>query len=227
MKSSTDIVKGKIVDVRPDGTVLIECHYDDWNTFIRRDYKECNVQMLDSRKLSDKQRKSCYALLRDIANWSGMGVDSAKEYMKLKFVAEDLQQTGDKVFSLSDAPMSLVCEFQRYLIEFMLDWDIPSSRSLLDMADDIDDYVYSCLNRKVCCICGAHSDLHHVDGVGTGRDRDEIIHEGMRVLPLCRQHHMEVHQIGKYTFRDRYHLNNGIVLDKALCKIYHLKTSDS
>ena len=125
MKTPIDIVRGKIVDVDEHGVMTIKAKYDDWRTMLRRDYKECNIQMIDSRPLSDRQRKTCYKLLREISNFTGMGIDPTKEYLKLKFLAEDLQVTADHIFSLSSAPMSLVCAFQRFLVNFILDWDIP------------------------------------------------------------------------------------------------------
>ena len=155
-----------------------------------------------------------------------MGLDPTKEYMKIKFLTEDLQETADQMFSLSSAPMSLVCAFQRFLVHFLLDWDIPCSIPLLDFVDDVQDYLYACLMAKKCCICGKPTDLHHIDHVGSGRDREEIIHEGMEVLPLCREHHTEVHAIGQLTFNEKYHISGGIVLDRKMCKLYGLKAKE-
>ena len=109
MKSPIDIVRGRIVDIDKHGIVTIKARYDDWPMLLKREYKECNIQMIDSRPLSDKQRRTCYKLIREISNYTGMGLDPTKEYMKLKFIAEDLQETADQMFSLSNAPMSLVC----------------------------------------------------------------------------------------------------------------------
>ena len=226
MKSPIDIVRGRIVDIDKHGIVTIKARYDDWPMLLKREYKECNIQMIDSRPLSDKQRRTCYKLIREISNYTGMGLDPTKEYMKLKFIAEDLQETADQMFSLSNAPMSLVCAFQRFLVRFILDWDIPCSFSLVDFVDDVQDYVYACLVSKKCCICGKPCDLHHVDHVGAGRDREEIIHEGMEVLPLCREHHSEVHVIGWLTFQKKHHLTRGVLLDKHLCKLYRLKRKE-
>ena len=225
MKSPIDTVKGKVVgyDERR-GEVLIRAPYDDWYTLTKRGYQSCLVQMVDSRPLSDKQRRMCYALLREISEYTGQGIDSTKEWMKLKFLADDLEETADKIFSLSNAPMSLVCAFQRYLIHFILDWDIPCSFSLLEYVDDIPDYIYHCLVTKKCCICGMPTDLHHVDRVGMGRDRTDIIHEGMEALPLCRDHHTEAHTMPDAEFFERYHLPGGVILDKTLCRLYGLKT---
>ena len=224
MKTPVDVVKGRIVgyDERM-GDVLIRAHYDDWRTMTKRDYKTCLVQMVDSRPLSDQQRKMCYALLREISEYTGQGLDPTKEWMKIKFLAEDLEQTADKIFSLSNAPMSLVCAFQRFLIRFILEWDIPCRFSLLEYVDDVTDYLYSCLVTKKCCICGAPTDLHHVERVGMGRNRNEIIHEGMEVLPLCRTHHGEAHTMPDEEFFDLYHIPGGITMDKTLCRLYKVK----
>ena len=223
MRSPVDTVRGRIVgyDERSQ-ELLIRAPYDDVFTMTKRNFKQCLVQPIDSRPLSDKQRKACYALLREISDYTGMGADPTKEYMKLKFMVEELQSTGDKIFSLSDAPMSIVCAFQRFLVRFILDWDIPCRFSLLEYVDDVSDYIYSCLVTKKCCVCGKHADLHHVDHVGMGRDREEIVHEGMHALPLCREHHTECHTTGQQTFENKYHLIHGIELDKTLCRMYGL-----
>jgi len=224
MRSPVETVKARIVGYdEKRGELLIRAPWDDWLTLTKREFKECLVQPLDSRILSNKQRKMCYALLREIADYTGQGIDMTKELMKLKFLADELEQTADKIFSLSNAPMSLVCAFQRYLIRFILDWDIPTGFSLLEYADDIQDYIYHCLVTKKCCICGAPTDLHHIDRIGMGRDRTDVIHEGLEVLPLCREHHGEAHSMPDEDFFERYHLDGGIVMDKTLCRLYGLK----
>lgn len=224
MKSPMETVRGRIVgyDERRQ-ELLIRAPYDDWMTMTRRDYKEVLVQPIDSRPLSDKQRRMCYALLREISDYTGQGADATKEWMKIKFLSDDMEQTADKIFSLSNAPMSLVCAFQRYLIRFILEWDIPCSFPLLEYVDDVQDYIYSCLVNKKCCICGAPTDLHHVDRIGMGRDRTDIIHEGKEVLPLCREHHAEAHTMPDAAFFEKYHIPGGIVMDKTLCRLYGLK----
>lgn len=223
MKTPVDVVKGRVLDIDENGEATIKVRYDDWITFTKRGYKECLVQMIDSRPLSDKQRKACYALMREIGDYTGYGTEATKELMKLKFLTDQAEDLNETIFSLSNAPMSLVCAFQRYLVRFILDWDIPCRFPLINFVDDIQDYVYSCLVNKKCAVCGKPADLHHIDHVGTGRDRDEIIHEGMEAMPLCREHHTEAHTIGQKTFEDKYHFDGGIILDKTLCRIYGLK----
>ena len=225
MKSPIDTVKGRIVgyDERR-GELLIRAPYDDHYTMTKRNYKQCLVQLVDSRPLSDAQRRMVYALLREISDFTGMGEDQTKTYMKLKFLVEHLNETADTIFSLSSAPMSLVCAFQRFLVHFILEWDISCSFPLLEYVDDVPDYIYACLIAKKCCITGRPADLHHVERVGMGRNRDEIIHEGMEVLPLCREMHQEAHTMSDEAFFEKYHLPGGIVADKTICRIYGLKS---
>ena len=224
MKTPVDTVKGRIVgyDERTQ-ELLIRAHYDDWYTMTKRGYKECLVQPLDARPLSDRQRKMCYALLREISDYTGQDVHSAKEYLKLRFLADDFGETADRIFSLSNAPMSLVCAFQRYLVRFIVEYDIPCRVPLLEYVDDVHDYIYACLIAKKCCITGRPAELHHIDRVGMGRNRDDIIHEGMEVLPLCREMHQEAHTMSDREFFEKYHLPGGVVMDKTLCRIYKVK----
>lgn len=227
MKQAVDVVRGEIVDVSDNGTVTIKARYDDWYTLCKRQYRECYVEMIDSRKLSDKQRRMCYALIGAVAEYMGEDKGETKAFLKLDFMINELGETCDRLFSFANAPMSLVCAFQRYLVRFIIRHDIPTKFSLLEYADDITDYVYACLINKKCCICGKKADLHHVQRVGMGRDRREIIHEGMEALPLCREHHTEDHSIGEKRFMERYHLNGGINLDRTLCRIYKLKGGEN
>ena len=210
MKTPIDVARGKIVDVSPSGEVTIKVQYSDLGTLIKRDYQECTVQFQDSRVLSGKQRRTCYALLREISDYTGMGLDPTKEYMKLKFIAEDLQCTMD-TFSLSDASMSLVCAFERFLIEFILSWDIPCSFPLLDFVDDVGDYLYVCIRTQHCCVCGQPALLHPLGGK---------LEKGVKVLPLCEKHAEEAILFDK--FREMYHISDGVVLDNATYKMYGL-----
>lgn len=193
----------------------------------KREFKQCLVQPIDGRPLSGKQRKMCYALLHQICDYTGQDIHMTKEYLKIRFLADDLGETADKIFSLSNAPMSLVCAYQRYLVRFILEFDIPCTIPLLEYVDDIPDYIYSCLLTKKCCVCGMPTDLHHIDRIGMGRDRHDVIHEGLEVLPLCREHHGEAHTMSDQEFFDKYHLPGGIVMDKTLCRIYGLKARKS
>ncbi len=224
MKSPSDIITGTIVEYdERGGELVIRAPYSDYLTLAKREYKTVKIQLVDGRKLSSRQRRSCYAMITEIADYMGEEKAEAKDFLKQRFLAAEIEELGDAIFSLSDAPMSLVAAFQRFLARFIVRHDIPTRKPMLDYVDDIGDYIYSCLINKKCAICGRHADLHHVERVGMGRNREEIIHEGMECLPLCREHHTEAHTMPDSDFFEKYHLNQGIQLDKTLCKIYRLK----
>lgn len=219
-----DRVKGTIKNYdERRGVVVIEAPYDDFVRMCRREYKDVEITMIDSRPLSEKQRRSCYAMIREIAAWCGDTTESVKEVLKLDFWRGELLEMADGIFSLSDAPMSVVAAFQSWLARFIVRNEVPTRKPMLEYVDDVDDYVYACLVEKKCPICGKRADLHHIDAVGMGRDRTEIIHEGMEVMPLCREHNTEIHTIGKSDFMRKYHLNGGVECDKTICRIYGLK----
>lgn len=221
---SSDVVRGKVVAERPDGTVLIVAPITDRVRFDRQKVREYWVQPIDSRKLSDSQRRMCYALLGFIADYIGDSKESTKELFKLKFMADNLDELGDRIFSLSNAPMSLIARFQRFLVRFIIENGIQTTRPLIEYVDDVHDYVYYSLIHKKCAVCGRAAELHHVDRVGMGRDRTDILHEGMEALPLCRVHHAEAHTMPDAEFFEKYHLDGGVTLDKTLCRIYKLKS---
>lgn len=215
-------IKGKIIDIQEDGTVLIEAELPI-DQIIHQEATHCYVEIIDGRTLSDNQRKMCYAMIHAIASWSGSTDREIKDALKLEFWAEHTETLADKIFSLSDAPMSLVAEFQKFLVNFIIENGIPTKRPLLEYADDIDHYVYMCLINKKCAVCGRRADLHHIDTVGMGNDRTQISHIGKEVMSLCRNHHEEFHKIGKDSFFSLYHFNKGISCDRTICKIYGLK----
>ena len=216
------MIKGRITDIRQDGTAVIVAPIE-LSRALRQNVRECYIEPIDSRPLSDRQRRMCYALINAIAEWSGNSTEDIKEAFKLEFWAERVDVLADKIFSLANAPMSLVAEFQRFLIGFILSNDVPVKRPLLEYADDIEHYVYMCLIHKKCAVCGKRADLHHLDAVGMGNDRKDVTHEGREAISLCREHHTEIHTIGKTEFFNKYHLKGGIKIDKTIMKIYGLR----
>ena len=224
MKSPLEKANGRIVGYDEQRQeLLIRVPYSDWHTLTKRQYKTCVVQLVDSRPVSSRQRRCCYALLGGISDETGMGKVPTKEYRKRKFLLEDFEATEEQVFSLATASMSLVCAFQRFLIRFILDWDIPVKFSLLDMVDDVPDYIYSCLRAKKCVVCGREAELHRIDRAGEGRRQIESLYEGLEALPLCSEHHTQAHSMSNQAFFNRYHLSGGIILDSSLCCIWDLQ----
>lgn len=215
--------RGVVKDVLQDGTAIIHAKIPV-DVFVHRQVKEVYVELIDSRKLSDRQRRACYAFIKAIADWSGSSTQEVKEAFKLEFWADRVDTLADKIFSLSDAPMSLVAEFQRFLVDFILRENVPVKFPLIGFVDDINHYTYACLINKKCTVCGrSHADFHHLDAIGMGSDRRDVSHLGREVMSLCREHHEEFHTLGRRDFMEKYHLDGGIIVDKTILKIYGLK----
>lgn len=56
-------------------------------------------------------------------------------------------------------------------------------------------------------MCGRPGEIHHVDAIGMGRDRNRVDDRRMRKICLCREHHTEAHKIGQPTFMKKYHVH--------------------
>ena len=225
---AVEMGRGKVIDFSPDGTITIQMQVDP-TRYVAKGWQEAWVQLIDSRSISDKQRRQCWAIISEIADYIGDKAEDTNQDLKWEFIAKRAEQLGENLtafFSLSNAPMDLVVEYQKYLIDFVVRNDIPTRFSLLQYVEEssITDYVYSCLIHKKCCICGKKAELHHCDRVGMGRNRETIIHEGLKVLPLCREHHSETENTPATEFFAKYHLDDGIPADKTICKIYRLKS---
>lgn len=176
----------------------------------------------DARNISPDQRRKAYALMGEIAAWSGSSPEEVKAAMKVDFRQRAFGGLQQGLISLADCTMTEARLFISMLIDFMLEVDVPSKVPLWDYNDDVGAYVYACLMHRKCAVCGRKADLHHVDRVGMGRDRREICHIGMQALPLCRTHHEEAHQHGDARLMQKYHLEP-IEIDQKIAKVYRLK----
>lgn len=221
-----EVLSGRIIDVSPSGALTIAAKYDNIDRIVDRNMLKAEVAigLNDGRKASPEQIRKAYALIGEIAAYSGDSPDYIKRLMKLKFISLQQQELAKQLFSFSTCDVTTAREFISYLVDFVLEYDVPTKQPLVELCEDISRYVYACASRKRCAVCGQKAELHHVDQVGMGRDRTEIIHEGMQILPLCGAHHTETHSIGKETFCQKYHLQP-VPLDKKLCKIWGVKAA--
>ena len=128
-------------------------------------------------------------------------------------------------FSLATCSVEEARLFISWLLDFCLLHDVPAGVPLSELAEDIQRYVYACLLHHRCALCGKRCELHHVDSVGAhGGNRRRMNHLGLRVLPLCRRHHHEIHRTGKETFLKKYFLEP-VRVDERIGRAYRLKIS--
>lgn len=215
-----DEAVGYVTDIVENESFSLIVPFEKTYLLDKRQITECSVRIDDGRSISALQRKHIYATFNDIAKYTGYTPDETKQVMKYSYIA----LTGQKEFSLSDCSMTVARDFLEYLIEFCIEEGIPTKDNLIERSPDISRYIYCCLANKTCCITGekAKVQLHHVDAVGMGRNRKDIIHHGMRVMPLRWDLHAEAHRIGQKSFDEKYKVF-GIKLDEYLCKIWKVK----
>lgn len=217
-----ETVDGIITSYNERGELTVTAVYTNTEKFVRCGYKTARVVLNDSRTLSHEQRKKAFALLGEINDFTGEMPEYTKKFFKLAFTAERHKELADKIFSLSDCSVELASDFIDYLIGFILAHDILTKRPLIELCDDIKLYVYACAKHKKCAVCGRRAELHHVDAVGMGNDRNTINHIGRAALPLCHAHHSELHEIGDERFMALYHLQP-VKIDEEIAKIYKLR----
>jgi len=222
-----EIVQGKIATMDEDGGVIIRAALPSLDRAILRRYDKVLVEFADGRRISPEQRRKAYALMGEIAEWIGDVPEYVKKLMKIEFMASRMQTIGEKIFSLSDTDVTTARLFISFLIDFMLDHQVPSRVPLYELCEDIQKYVYACLMHKTCAVCGKRADVHHLSGSRAGhgglkwREKDQT---GAKVLPLCRVHHELCHN-GEAEFLERYHLE-GIEMDAAIKKVYKAKMKE-
>ena len=183
---------------------------------LRKRIRECEIRLWDGRSISPEQRRKTYAIIRDISQWSGHEPEELKAYFKFNFCSID----GREDFSLSDVDMTTAKEFITYLIEFCFYNNVPTMDSMLDRTDEIGKYLYLCLEYRKCAICNKHAEVHHVDKIGMGSNREEIVHVGLEAVALCREHHQMAHNDEKSLFESNHIY--GIKLDEYLCEKLNL-----
>lgn len=222
-----EIVGGIVQSVEPD-YLIIRVPYSNMERFVHRQYEECRVELVDGRSRTPKQMGKAWAIMADIAEWAGYRRNETYDEVYRPFaedfslkVATTLEEKFH--FHLSRADETTAREFISFLVDFVLENNVPCSAPLYENADDIQRYVYSCVIYRKCAVCGAdRPDLHHaVYRVGMGRNREKINHIGMPCLPLCRKHHMLAHNEGDKSILQEHHLVT-VPIDEKIATMYKL-----
>lgn len=172
--------------------------------------RNVEIRFDDGRHISAIQRRKAYATIRDISDHTGYLPEEQKEWLKYLYMI----RTGNAYISLSDCSMGEAREFINCIMEYALEEGIALSEAGTDRTDDIDRYLWCCLRYRKCAICGRPGEIHHVDAIGMGRDRQKVDDRNHKKICLCRMHHTISHQRGQDTFERMYHVH-GILYDDA------------
>lgn len=188
---------------------------------------EVLVLWKDKRGITSEQRRKAWALMTEIADYQGQSKEDVYAEQKTAFTVKHLEILQGELFRLSSATVTSARAFITMLIEIIIEYGIPTKEPLYGLCDDIPRYVYACAMNKKCAVCGRKAEIHHCEGstVGMGRNRKTMVHLGLELMPLCREHHRECHDIGQKAFNEKYHLQ-GIIADEKICKKAGLKYAD-
>jgi hypothetical protein len=222
---------GHIVDIDEGGTATIKAVLPNIFHACDRKYDSVEIILPDGRRISPEQRRKCYALIGEIAEYvdgvrNAETIDDTKSMMKWEFILHRMESQERQLFSLSNCDVTTARNFIDYLVWFCVKNDIPMKISPLEYCEDIAKYIYACLVNKKCCICGKPADLHHVQSVGSQGYRDKINHIGLDALPLCREHHTASHAKGQIEFMKKYHLQP-IKIDQKIARLYKLNKGEN
>lgn len=166
----------------------------------QRKAHQVEVGVDDGRLITIVQRRKIYAMLRDIAEYTGYTDEAMKEVMK----AEHMLRSGCDYFSLADCSVTTARDYINTLMEYALKEGVILQESGIDRTDDIDTYLIQCIRYHKCCICGRPAEIHHVDAIGMGNDRTHYDDSQNRIMALCRVHHTIYHQRGCDRFMNTY-----------------------
>ncbi|UBH16375.1 putative HNHc nuclease [Macrococcus armenti] len=178
---------------------------------------EAEFKVVDSKRITVKQRKKIFALLNDIYRWCGQPQDDLRQMFQ--FYLE--MMNGYDHISLADTTRRIASELIDLIIEFVFAHNVPLNYRTSDLLKEDRYFIYKSTINRTCVICGkSGADIAHRYAVGAGRNRNEIDHYGNEVLALCREHHSEQHQIGMDSFNEKYKLHESwIKVDDKLNKM--------
>ena len=212
--------RGTLYSILSDGRALIAAPMPE------NVQDEVRVLWPDTEEITPEQRRKIFAIVGEIACWSGYAQEDARKGLTVDFLRQNIERLQQSAISLA---MGGGCDkgtaslFIDYLINFCLENQVPTSKPLQELADDLERYTYAALMNKRCLICGGKADLHHAEGsmIGMGYNRKEKPQIGAMVMPLCREHHTEYHIIGATAFDAKYH-TVAVPMDERIAKKYGL-----
>lgn len=182
------------------------------------------VRIDDSRTISAAQQGLLYSVFNDIRMWNGeshrrIGI----EKVKLKLKADFCVESNLPMFSLSNVSMTIASEFIDYVLDFTFINDISLTLKPFELSKTVRNWSYLCFKRRKCTVCcKSHAEVHHLDTVGIGMNRNKVDHSKMQLIMLCREHHQEAHSIGDKTFLNKYYVA-GIFVPVATLKALNVK----
>lgn len=194
-------------ELTEDGGAWFKVHvpnYKEVERYLTNGIATAWVAINDNRRLSPDQRRKWFALIGDIADYTGYPT----EYLHIAFkFMYQMYFEHDGNISMSNVDMTTA----KKMIDMVLNWcsenEIPLTHDTGQLFQSEEQWTYYCLKNRICVICGKKADLHHqTDLIGMGHNRKTKDDSNSLKLPLCRVHHGIAHNMGLKSFEEKYHV---------------------
>lgn len=157
----------------------------------------------ESIMITHEMRAKIFAICADYAKFNGYEKEYARQELTELFCEENQIQK----FSLSNVEKDIAKQFISWLIEKSIEFGFISN-SIINYSSDFSTAIRISVEKKICIICSnpiSINDIHHIDAIGMGRNRNNYDDSCHRKIGLCRKHHIEIEQIGLVAFCKKYH----------------------
>lgn len=144
------------------------------------------IKFWDSRRISEEQRKMIFATCKDIADYIG----DPRELVRYDMISSYAEAAGIEFFSLSDCSLETARELINYIMDYVMEHDIPLTGQGVDRTDDINRYLYMTIKHSKCCVCGKQGVVYNLT------DSNKI--------SLCNLHYDEAKAKGLKVFEKVY-----------------------
>jgi hypothetical protein len=144
------------------------------------------IKFWDSRRITEEQRKMIFATCKDIADYLG----DPRELVRYDMISAYAEEARIEFFSLSDCSLETARGLINYIMDYVMENDIPLTGQGVERTDDINRYLYMTIKHSKCCVCGKHGVVYNL----TNGDK----------LSLCKLHHDEAKLKGLQEFEKLY-----------------------
>lgn len=195
-------LNGKIISFSGNQVVINLDDVTDWTSDELVQLPRIELEVDSAKEITIDQRKKAFAMLHDIAEYTGYSLRESEEMMKIRYIST---LKNPKFFSLSDCRRETATDFIQFMINFCLEQSIPFTTKVFDEIQQ--SYALRCqlVMHRLCFVCGKPgADLDHVDTIGSGRNRRHVNQVGYEAWTLCRKHHGRRHDMGVKSFAQKY-----------------------
>lgn len=168
--------------------------------------------MTEPKYITPAHRAKAFCVIRDIANHC-MGSDYAPGESYQNFYSDTIKPMYNRAMDADFSLKAGVCTYDEYdmFMEFVLELGltlgVQFKRSPQDCFCNTDRYLILMIKLRKCCLTGqSDADIHHSMAIGAGVDRTEVDHSKYPRIALCREKHIECHQMGNEAFEAKYHV---------------------